>query len=264
MKLAIYRNVSLTFWTDRKVTDEFTPEDRYFFLYLLTNTHTNLCGCYEIGYKQMARETGYNEETVKRLVERMHKEHGVVDYDESTKEILIWNWHKYNWSKSKDLVKGVKNASDYIKSNNLRSKILYVLDCFEQKKQVKNRPSIDGGETSVSVYTADSVSVTVTDTVNNKYISYIKTIIDYLNNILGTKYKYNTRKTKDCIIARLNEGFTVDDFKCVIDKKSKQWMDDKKMSAYLRPETLFGNKFEGYLNEIDKKEKTVFDEWMNA
>ena len=46
--MAIYRNVSMSFWTDSKVADDFTAEDRYFYLYLFTNPHTNLCGCYEI------------------------------------------------------------------------------------------------------------------------------------------------------------------------------------------------------------------------
>lgn len=75
-------------------------------------------------------------------------------------------------------------------------------------------------------------------------------IIDYLNEAAGTHYKYGTRKTRDCIKARMNEGFTVDDFKVVIDKKIKGWKGTN-MEMYLRPETLFGTKFEGYLNEIE-------------
>lgn len=74
-------------------------------------------------------------------------------------------------------------------------------------------------------------------------------IINYLNSVLGTNYKTTTKKTKDLIKARMNENFTIDDFKIVIDKKFAQWNNDEKMSAYLRPETLFSPKFEGYLNE---------------
>ena len=61
--MAIYRTVSMSFWTDNKVTDDFTPEDRYFYLYLFTNPHTNLCGCYEISIKQIANEMGYSKDT---------------------------------------------------------------------------------------------------------------------------------------------------------------------------------------------------------
>lgn len=73
-------------------------------------------------------------------------------------------------------------------------------------------------------------------------------IIDYLNLKAGTNYRAPSKKTKSCIHARLEEGFTVDDFKTVIDKKCAEWIGDEKMEKYLRPETLFGTKFEGYLN----------------
>ena len=60
--------------------EDFTPEDKYFYLYLLTNPHTNICGCYEIGFKQMAKDTGYNEETVRRLINRLETVHDVIRY----------------------------------------------------------------------------------------------------------------------------------------------------------------------------------------
>ena len=74
-------------------------------------------------------------------------------------------------------------------------------------------------------------------------------IITHLNIRTKAKYKPTSRKTKQLINSRLNEGFTLDDFKTVIDKKTLQWLSDPEMSKYLRPETLFGSKFEGYLNE---------------
>jgi uncharacterized phage protein (TIGR02220 family) len=83
------------------------------------------------------------------------------------------------------------------------------------------------------------------------YIAETAEIIDYLNMVCGTHYKSTTEKTKSFIRARLNEGFTVEDFKTVIDKKSREWITDAKMSKFLRPETLFGTKFEQYLNQLD-------------
>lgn len=82
-----------------------------------------------------------------------------------------------------------------------------------------------------------------------KDIEIEKNIVEYLNEKTGKNYKHNTAKTKACIKARLNEGFTLEDFKQVIDNKVRDWGRDSKMEAYLRPETLFGNKFEGYLNQ---------------
>lgn len=72
-------------------------------------------------------------------------------------------------------------------------------------------------------------------------------IIDYLNRKAGTAYKATTKKTQSCINARLAEGFTVDDFKIVIDKKVIEWTGTE-WEKFLRPETLFGTKFESYLN----------------
>lgn len=78
---------------------------------------------------------------------------------------------------------------------------------------------------------------------DNRY----NTVINYLNIKTGKNYKI-TRRTNNLIDARLNERYTVDDFKAVIDRKSDQWLNTD-MEKYLRPETLFGNKFESYLNE---------------
>lgn len=77
----------------------------------------------------------------------------------------------------------------------------------------------------------------------------IKDIVDYLNLKAKTNYKHTAKKTQSLIKARVNDGFTLEDFKKVIDIKTSQWLGDPKMNKYLRPETLFGTKFESYLNE---------------
>lgn len=87
-------------------------------------------------------------------------------------------------------------------------------------------------------------------------------VIEYLNLKLGTNYKTSTRKTRDCIKARYNEGYRLDDFKLVIDKKYNEW-NGTDMEKYLRPETLFGNKFEGYLNQKEKENKITFKDAAN-
>lgn len=73
-------------------------------------------------------------------------------------------------------------------------------------------------------------------------------VVNHLNHRLGTKYKPTTQATRKLIKARLKEGFTVEDIKLVIDKKATEWVGNPKMAQYLRPDILFGNKFEGYLN----------------
>lgn len=74
-------------------------------------------------------------------------------------------------------------------------------------------------------------------------------IINYLNEKTGKSFKPSTSLTKRAITARWNEGFSMEDFKVVIDTMAKQWIGNEKMERYLRPETLFGPKFEGYLQQ---------------
>ena len=76
-----------------------------------------------------------------------------------------------------------------------------------------------------------------------------KEIIDHLNEKADRQFRHTTNKTKRLIKARANEGFKLDDFKQVINTKVAEWKNDSEMNKFLRPETLFGTKFEGYLNQ---------------
>lgn len=159
--MAIFRCVSPNFWSDPKVDDDFTPEDKYFYLYLLTNPHTTLSGCYELGKRQASRELGYNEETVDRLIYRMETVHNVIRYDKATKEILLLNWHKYNWSKSPKCLKGVEYSLQNIKSDAFRK---YCADTLS----IQYRYSID---TTVTATVTEPITETVIypnrDSLNN-------------------------------------------------------------------------------------------------
>lgn len=77
--------------------------------------------------------------------------------------------------------------------------------------------------------------------------------IVYLNQVANKRYKF-VDKTKRLLLARFKEGYTLEDFKQVIDIKTAEWKDSPEFSKYLRPETLFGSKFDGYLNQ---KPKTI-------
>ncbi|MED1565767.1 hypothetical protein [Bacillus paramycoides] len=107
--MAKYRHVQTSFWSDARVSEEMTPEDKYFYLYLMTNEHTNQIGVYQITRKQMAFELGYSIESVKALLERFINHHELVVYNEETRELCILNWGKYN------LNKGGKPIEDCIK-----------------------------------------------------------------------------------------------------------------------------------------------------
>lgn len=83
----------------------------------------------------------------------------------------------------------------------------------------------------------------------------INIIVEYLNQKAGTKFRASSKTTNQHIHARLQEGFTIDDFKAVIDKKCSEWLGTD-FAQYLRPVTLFGTKFEAYLNAPVRQRKT--------
>ena len=85
----------------------------------------------------------------------------------------------------------------------------------------------------------------------------IRLVVSYLNQKCGTRYLSTTESTKRHIRARLNDGFVLEDFRAVIDTKHDDWSGTE-YAKFLRPETLFGSKFEGYLNARPKQKEV---EW---
>jgi len=86
-----------------------------------------------------------------------------------------------------------------------------------------------------------------------------KEIIDYLNEKTNSQFRNSTKKTQTLIKARFAEGFNLDDFRKVIDTKAAEWLNDSKMSKFLRPETIFGTKFESYLNQKSINNRTEYN-----
>jgi len=118
--------------------------------------------------------------------------------------------------------------------------------------------NITVSESDTDVSESDTAAVSENDTTKESLkdtINKIKYIVEYLNNKTSKNFKHDTAATQRYIKARFKEGFTVDDFKKIIDIKCDEWLNDKAMEKYLRPETLFSNKFEGYLNQKYKKEE---------
>lgn len=86
-------------------------------------------------------------------------------------------------------------------------------------------------------------------------------VIKYLNAKAGTNYRATNKATQRLIKARFNEGMTTKDFKKVIDNKCNDWLKDPKMCEFLRPATLFGSKFESYLNQKPKRLDQSATDW---
>lgn len=152
--MAIYRTVSQAFWSDSKVDDDFTPEDKYGMLFFLTNPHSNLLGCYEIGMKQMANEMGYSKDTIEHLLKRMSDYHHVIEYDHETKELLVINWYKYNWTKSDKFLKALLSAFEKVKSQRFKK---YLIEKIEEVYSTDTVSVLYGNNCSLF---SDTVSVT--------------------------------------------------------------------------------------------------------
>jgi uncharacterized phage protein (TIGR02220 family) len=120
--------------------------------------------------------------------------------------------------------------------------------CTEKPCTVKplteNPQLLNNDELSIDVLNNDELSI--------DKIPFVE-IVNYLNSAANTNYKSSTRKTKELIKARTKEGFILNDFYKVIDNKVDEWQGTD-MEKFLRPETLFGTKFESYLNQKQSRQ----------
>ncbi len=139
--MAKYRILQANFWDDGFVLD-LTPEEKYFYNYLLTNGRASQCGCYELPYKIMEMQTGYNRETVEKLIKRFI-EYGKIKYDSTTKEILIINWSKHNFSKSPKVRTCILKEVESIKNKEFQQYMYRV--CIDYGYSI-DTVSIDYGE----------------------------------------------------------------------------------------------------------------------
>ena len=115
--MAKYRQLHTTFWDDPLILD-LTPEQKYFYIYLLTNPNVKQCGIYEISIKQITYHTGYNTDTIEHLLELFEKL-GKIVYSKGTNEIAIVNFLKYNYSESPTIKKCIEKDFKAVKNQDL-------------------------------------------------------------------------------------------------------------------------------------------------
>jgi uncharacterized phage protein (TIGR02220 family) len=127
------------------------------------------------------------------------------------------------------------------------NKIKSVAKCRKVSHDVANVANV--AHTDTDAYTDTDTRI---NTLSGKP-DFVCEVVDYLNTTAGTKYKASTPQTRKLIQTRLKEGHTVEDFKTVISKKCLEWINTD-MAKFIRPETLFSNKFEGYLNQRTGRE----------
>ena len=154
-----------------------------------------------------------------------------------------------NESKVERILKMLENEQEIEQQNCGKFRIITIVD-WDRFQKVNSK--MNNSETMNEQQRNNSETMSEHNIIMNNNVSNenndIKEIINYLNSVCGSFYKHTTKNTIQLIKARIKEGFTVNDFKIVIDKKFNEW-NNTEHSKYLRPETLFGNKMEGYLNQ---------------
>ncbi|HFK1510516.1 DnaD domain-containing protein [Bacillus paranthracis] len=130
--MAVYRNVQVNFWQDEFILD-LTPEERYFYIYLLTGTKTKQCGIYVLPKRLAELETGYSMETVEKLLNRFVA-YGKILYDAETKELYILNWLHYNPILNTNVEKCVLRELKTVKNKEFIH--MFLRTCLEEKWKI--------------------------------------------------------------------------------------------------------------------------------
>jgi hypothetical protein len=133
--MAIFRKIHTSFWSDPFIQD-LDNDHRLFYLYLLTNERTKQCGIYEISKKQMSFELGYSIDKVSKLLAYFIKV-GKILYSETTKEVALKNWMKYNGSTSPKVVSCIKSELCSVKDRVLIEYVngMYTASQEEQEEE---------------------------------------------------------------------------------------------------------------------------------
>ena len=269
-----YVRLATKFWTDEKII-KLDSDTKLLYLYMLSCPHSNMAGYYRLPMPYIQADLeGLGKGLPKGFTKLLEK--GLIKYCNKSCVILIPNYYKYNSIQNVNQAKGAANRTGELPKNMLVEDYKQVINTYAdsyQKELYKGLPKgfnkefgKRSGNTELELELEtdtelDSELDSETDSETDKEhcpaekkqdIPY-KEIVNYLNQRTGSQYRSSTQKTKRLIRARWNEGFMLEDFETVIDKKCVEWMGDEEMEKYLRPPTLFGTKFESYLNQLSVK-----------
>jgi hypothetical protein len=198
--MSIKRVVDVDFWNDNKVIDMFSPEDKYFMLYLLTNPHTTQLGIYEFNIKKAGFELGHSDDTIRVLLDRFENKYGMIKYSKSTSEIAIKNFLRHS------IIKGGKPVEDLLikEIGNVKDKSLidYVFDNLLKHENLN--------ETVKKVIVLYNDNVNNNDNDNDNEVSYHDSYHDSSEPVKEQKHKHGEYQhvlLKDTELDRLNSEF---------------------------------------------------------
>lgn len=182
----------------------------------------------------LEEETGLSNHKQSKIIEELTKL-GILEQE--NKGMPMKRYFRINFNKIEELV---------FKTQDLKNS----KPCNEEieKQGFKNFECKDLKNSNACIKKISNNKELNNNNLNKELNNIYKEAVDYLNEKAGTKYKTSSKNTTKHIKARINDGYTLEDFKTVIDKKCSEWLNTD-MEKYLCPDTLFGSKFEKYLNQ---------------
>ncbi len=265
--MAKFRQIQTNFWSNTYIQEEMTAEDKYFYLYLMTNEFTTQIGIYPITKKQMSFDLGYSLESVQALLQRFETYHKLIKYDTETREIILLKWAENNLNLGgkpvQDLIKKeisqVKNKEflflmfENCPENSLKN---FIASLLQENKKDNN---INNSYESLDASLNDTGAINnKEEIINNKNINNLENIIEdqeqeekvivNSNGALQQEIKMllGVRKIKPYDIIKLNKP--IERIKFVIDFCNK----NNKADGYL----FKALKDDWELKEVQQEEKT--------
>lgn len=236
-----YQKINIRIWNDEKF-GKMEAETQRVLLYLLTCPHSNIVGFYVL-------KPGYATDDLrlssKEFLKHIKKicDSGIAYYDEADQVVIIKNYLLYNPITNPNQLKAAKDMVLSLPKTHLFQEFMDILEGLPE--------GLTKGLLEVIRKDFGKPTVTVTDTVKdikkNNSIPYTE-IIEDLNQLSG-KHFIATEDVKKLIRARFNDGFRVEHFHKVHRNKVASWKNDPEYQKWLRPQTLYTGKFQGYLNE---------------
>ena len=172
------RMIDTELWNNEDIIENFTAEDKYFWLYLLTSPHNNICGVFKNSPNLMARDMGLHKDTIVNLIYRFENIHKLVYCDKETNEILILNWYKFNWTKSPKITTMIEKESNNLKSDKIKELIVERIGLIFENKDTVSIP-----------YTYPTNTNSNTNNINNNIVTN-----EEINNYFDKIYSIYPRK----------------------------------------------------------------------
>lgn len=142
--MEVFTKVERGYWQDDFILES-TPEQKFFYLYLMSNSKVNTLGAYVFPMKMSTVELGYNKETVLKLLDHFAQA-GKIIWDESTKEVFLLNWPKRNWNKKTATLRALKKDFGALKSPVLRETVALLFNDFLSEKAQEQSGTIGNNE----------------------------------------------------------------------------------------------------------------------